>query len=70
MKHFFSFATAFLLCLSVLFYAVIVIAGYVFDNVHSYGGPTPMALDTAISLSALAVAGAILSSLGVRRFVR
>jgi len=41
---------AIILLLGVLFYAVSVIGGYVFDRVNSYVGPTPMALDTAICL--------------------
>ena len=58
--------TAFHLSLVVLFWAVIVIAGYVFDYVRSYGGPTPMALDTAICLGVLAVTGILLSLSRIR----
>jgi hypothetical protein len=61
MKHVAIYLAAFHLGLFVLFWAVVVISGYVFDHVHSYGGPTPMALDAAICLSFLAVAIIMLS---------
>lgn len=62
MKYAVACTSTFFMFMAVLFYSVTVIAGYVFDHVHSYGGPVPMALDTAIMLSIVGVAGMILAA--------
>jgi hypothetical protein len=61
MKQIIVYLATFHVGLFVLFWTIVVLAGYVFDAVHSYGGPTPMSLDTAICLSLLAVAVILLS---------
>ena len=52
---------AFICSLTTLVWSVRIIAGYVADRVTSYAGPTPMALDTALCMLLLSVAGIILS---------
>ena len=61
MRYFTVCMTTFLLSVAVLFWSVFVISGYVSDYVRSYGGPTPMALDTAICIGILAVVGVLMS---------
>lgn len=61
-----KFVVAFVMCIVVAGWAVRIIVSYLYDAVHGYGGPTPMALDTSICFLLLAIALGILSKYRIK----